>query len=174
MFKPKRKKAEVFTGKPCRKCKNVIRMVSNKRCYTCATSYTENTRDKKVEYVANNKDSLNARRKAWYEENKKYELAYRKNHRDTHKEERAIAQKNHQKDNPELWRFYVNKRRAKKLKATPIWANLEKIREIYLNCPKGYEVDHIYPLQGKLVSGLHVEANLQYLTVNENRVKSNN
>jgi 5-methylcytosine-specific restriction endonuclease McrA len=50
---------------------------------------------------------------------------------------------------------------------------LDKIREIYLNCPKGHHVDHIIPLQGKLVSGLHVENNLQYLTSTENHIKNN-
>jgi len=65
------------------------------------------------------------------------------------------------------------KRRALKLKATPKFANLEKIREIYKNCPKGYHVDHIVPLQGKEVCGLHVEWNLQYLTPSDNHSKSN-
>lgn len=57
--------------------------------------------------------------------------------------------------------------------ATPSWANLDKIKEIYANCPVGYQVDHIIPLQGKLVSGLHIETNLQYLTKEENNRKSN-
>jgi len=65
------------------------------------------------------------------------------------------------------------KRRASKLSRTPKWANLDKIKEIYLNCPEGYHVDHIIPLQGKLVSGLHVPENLQYLPAHENLSKSN-
>lgn len=56
---------------------------------------------------------------------------------------------------------------------TPKWANKDKIKEIYKNRPKGFDVDHIIPLQGKFVSGLHVENNLQYLTVKENRSKYN-
>lgn len=65
------------------------------------------------------------------------------------------------------------KRRARKLQATPAWANLEVIKEIYLNCPEGHHVDHIVPLQGKNVCGLHVEYNLQYLPASENMSKGN-
>lgn len=56
---------------------------------------------------------------------------------------------------------------------TPSWANLEAIAEIYNNRPEGYHVDHIIPLNGKNVCGLHVETNLQYLTVEENLSKKN-
>ncbi len=64
--------------------------------------------------------------------------------------------------------------RLRKLKkATPKWANLDKIKEIYINCPNGYEVDHVIPLNGSVVSGLHIENNLQYLSVKDNRMKSN-
>lgn len=66
------------------------------------------------------------------------------------------------------------KRRADKFNAIPKWSNLKKIKEIYKNCPKGYHVDHIIPLKGVNVCGLHVENNLQYLTAKENILKSNN
>lgn len=56
---------------------------------------------------------------------------------------------------------------------TPSWANLDKIREFYNNCPDGFEVDHVIPLRGQIVSGLHVETNLQYLWASDNRSKSN-
>ena len=56
---------------------------------------------------------------------------------------------------------------------TPKWADLEKIRAIYTNCPDGQHVDHIVPLRGRTVSGLHVENNLQYLSSAQNLHKSN-
>lgn len=67
----------------------------------------------------------------------------------------------------------MNKRRALKINAIPKWCNLEKIKEIYKNCPKGYHVDHIIPLNNPIVCGLHVENNLQYLTARENISKGN-
>jgi hypothetical protein len=65
---------------------------------------------------------------------------------------------------------------ADKIKRTPAWLTKEQIKEmqnIYINCPEGYEVDHIIPLRGKMISGLHVPSNLQYLKISENRKKSN-
>ena len=69
--------------------------------------------------------------------------------------------------------FYTIKRRLAKLKRTPKWTDMKKIKEIYLNCPKDMQVDHIVPLQGEFVSGLHVVENLQYLTPKENQIKAN-
>ena len=69
--------------------------------------------------------------------------------------------------------FNVNKRRSAKLQRTPPWADLKAIKQFYANCPKGYHVDHIVPLQGDNVSGFHVLNNLQYLSASENRSKGN-
>ena len=76
-------------------------------------------------------------------------------------------------NNPEKMKSYFATRRAKKELRNAAWANKRAIQEIYNNCPPGHEVDHIIPLNGKLVSGLHVENNLQYLTVEENAKKGN-
>lgn len=68
------------------------------------------------------------------------------------------------------------KRKAAKLQRTPKWLTKEQLQQIidfYINCPEGMTVDHIYPLQGRYVSGLHHPDNLQYLTPKENCVKFN-
>jgi len=63
--------------------------------------------------------------------------------------------------------------RARKLKAIPLWADLAKIKEFYDKCPDGYHVDHIYPLAGKTICGLHTLDNLQYLPAQDNLKKGN-
>jgi 5-methylcytosine-specific restriction endonuclease McrA len=67
-------------------------------------------------------------------------------------------------------------KRAKKQKATPVWMSEHHkylIEQFYLNRPAGCDVDHIVPLNGADVCGLHVIWNLQYLDSRENRRKSN-
>lgn len=75
------------------------------------------------------------------------------------------------------------RRNAQKLHATPSWLtkeNLDSIKLIYKDAAEraqrdgiSYHVDHIVPLQGETVSGLHVPWNLQILEASENISKSN-
>jgi HNH endonuclease len=62
------------------------------------------------------------------------------------------------------------KRRSKVLNATPLDSDLEMVEKIYINCPKGYHVDHIVPLSK---GGKHHEDNLCYLSAKDNLFKSN-
>jgi hypothetical protein len=61
-----------------------------------------------------------------------------------------------------------------KLQRIPSWANLDVIKVYYIYAEAlGLVVDHIVPLRGKTVCGLHVENNLQLLTAAENSSKGN-
>ncbi len=59
---------------------------------------------------------------------------------------------------------------AKRKNQTPNDVNIKSLQQFYMNCPAGYEVDHIIPVSK---GGLHTLENLQYLTISENRKKSN-
>ena len=117
------------------------------------------------------------RGKAWYSKNKEKRQASIKRYRDSLPEgtisrwTKEWAQKNRKKVNLKGANY-----RAKKLKATPPWLTkeqLDQIEQIYLTCPDGYHVDHIYPIQGENVSGLHVPWNLEHLESNKNKSKRN-
>lgn len=78
-----------------------------------------------------------------------------------------------QKDNKAKVNSKTRAYQAKKARALPPWADLSAIAEFYDKCPEGYEVDHVVPIAGRYVCGLHTLENLQYLTITENRRKSN-
>jgi len=84
------------------------------------------------------------------------------------------------RQSPALETAKSNKRRSARLNATPAWANLGKIIEVYQisalltkTLSIKHHVDHIVPLQSKIVCGLHCEANLQVLPAIENIKKHN-
>lgn len=64
--------------------------------------------------------------------------------------------------------FYL--RRAR----TPVWADRNAIAKFYRDARgRGFSVDHVVPLRGERVSGLHVEYNLQMIPQLTNILKSN-
>lgn len=80
----------------------------------------------------------------------------------------------------ELSRHHSAKRRAERSNRTPPWADLGKIRELHREAQRltretgtPHHVDHVIPLQGETVSGLHVHTNMQILTGSENSRKRN-
>jgi hypothetical protein len=131
----------------------------------------KNPEDKKAHTKAwrqANREKHRASTKAWYEANKEEKLAKNK----------AWAQVNKDKVNA-----FAAKRRAAKLNRTPSWLTKEdlgKIKELYKEAQKlreetgeEWHVDHIIPLQGEYISGLHVPDNLQVIRATENKRKHN-
>lgn len=74
---------------------------------------------------------------------------------------------------PEKCRALKARYKHRKKRNTPKWVDMKAIDAIYMECPAGHHVDHIIPLRGENVSGLHVPWNLQYLPAIENLRKGN-
>ena len=75
---------------------------------------------------------------------------------------------------------YTAKRHAAKMQRTPPWADLKEIQLVYRQAAslskllgRDIHVDHVIPMQGKLVSGLHIPENMQLLFAEDNVSKSN-
>lgn len=138
-------------------------------------------------------------KKEWKANNKDIVLASNKKHRDAHKEQIRktrgiwyINNKQKHADYNKEWRTanlgkcaaYVRARQAARIERTPAWLTeddewlmeeayiLAALRTKMLGFP--WHVDHVIPLRGKRVSGLHVPTNLQVIPGSENLSKSNN
>lgn len=96
---------------------------------------------------------------------------YGASHYQKNRESIRAKHREHYQKNKSLYREKRARRRANELQATPSWVNKKDLLTIYKNCPPGFHVDHIIPLNGKSVCGLHVPWNLQYLTAEENLKK---
>jgi len=76
--------------------------------------------------------------------------------------------------NPAKVLFYVTCREERIKQAMPKWADKEAMQDIYQEgIYHQMHVDHIIPLKGKNVYGLHWEGNLQLLTKEANASKGN-
>jgi hypothetical protein len=154
----KRGETTYFTGKPCSKGHIAVRWVVNHTCSECTKE-----KSKAVSQVVRKE-----RNSRYYTKNKDKVLESVKTYRQKFPEKYRKYSKRWAAKNPKYGKARSAKYRATKKQAIPKWADLEKIAKFYNNCPEGYHVDHIVPLQGKLVCGLHVENNLQYLTAESN------
>lgn len=131
-------------------------------------------------YYNKRRDRVIAARKAWKERNRERIRVNGLKYYYATKPERERARKIYREKFPEKHAALQTKRRVIKLKALPKWADLEKIDWFYREAARltketgiVHHVDHVIPLQGKNVCGLHVETNLQILTAVENISKGN-
>lgn len=125
------------------------------------------------QYRKNNSIRLKELNKQWRENNRDRSNFTRKEWAKNNSDKVKIIKQKYVSRNLSLYRAQCAKRHVQKLLRTPKWADLKAIKEFYMRCPKGMEIDHIIPLQGKDISGLHVLENLQYLTPKKNRSKGN-
>lgn len=144
-------------------------------------------KEESSKYYKENKENINKR-------NTKYMKTYRENKKDFISERNSIyylrkkdeikkRNLNYSKNNPHIRTAIKANYRALTLNATPKWltrTQKKQISEFYKESKRltketgiKHHVDHVIPLQGKNVRGLHVPWNLQILTESENCSKSN-
>lgn len=140
-------------------------------------------------WIANNREKQNAYQAACKAKNPEKYAAAEKQYR-ARISEKAVAKSRawrlanpeRNKENKRRWnknnlayRCAKTAERSARLKmATPGWYEWEIVELVYLEAAhRGLEVDHIIPLTGKTVCGLHVHTNMQLLTRSENARKNN-
>lgn len=185
---------QIVTEKLCRKC-NIVKSISDfhkcsrnktgvqSKCKICMNAYYMKHQEKLIkrtrDWEQDNKERKNARQKEWIKNNKEKRSIVIKRYYDNNKEKCKIARTNWENKNPGIKLIYRAKRRAISKKATPVWADINKIKNIYKEAAQMREqgidvhVDHIIPLKNNLVCGLHVHNNLRIVNAVENLQKSN-
>lgn len=151
-----------YTGKPCRYGHTTERLVRNGACVECSKIHQSKC-------YAKDPSRRKRYRKAWEERNREFVAAKKRDQR-----------KAHYRRNKATYRAAATARKLHIKRATPVWADLSAIKEVYIVAARLteqtgilHDVDHIIPLRGKLVWGLHIAENLQPMVASENRSKSN-
>lgn len=138
----------------------------------------------KKEWVAKNPDKVRQYSRKWIDANKEKRREIERQWRLKNPDKVAAmsyrAGANWSKKNAGRRNALTAKRRAAKRQRTPAWANHSEILAIYIQASSissdtgiPHEVDHIIPLQGVEVCGLHVQSNLQIVPRAANRSKRN-
>ncbi len=179
------------TGKPCKKGHLSERYTKTSHCVECATKESAVWRKE-------NPESYHKSWRKWLESNRELHGTRVRRWQDGNKEKVAADRKKWELANPDKVREKVKRWRqkypekytamavasvARRAKRVPKWLTSEDkwLMTQFYDVAKlrtkatgvTWEVDHVTPLRGKLVSGLHVPANLQVILKSENRAKRN-
>lgn len=133
---------------------------------------SEKRKEYEKQWNEEHKELIRKVSKEHYESNKEEILARHKQYALEHHKDFAINTARWRRENPELNTLIKLEQDSLRGLRTVSWGQ-EGMKEFYLNKPKGMTGDHVIPLQGELVSGLHVRWNLQYLSLSENSSKRN-
>ena len=163
--------------KPCGTDKNTAEFNKDKysgdgfqsRCKACQKAY-------KVK----NKLRVQANNKAYKADNRSKIRIQNREWQQANPDKRDSYAKNWQQANLDRVNAISAKSRIAKKQGHALWADHDAISAFYTEAQRltkltgvSHHVDHIIPLQGENVSGLHVETNLQVIPYHENLSKSN-
>ena len=170
-----------FTGQPC-KHGHVAPRKTKGSCVECLKAEWAKGNETRAEYFRqyNQSEAGQKAKREYYNRNKDAVIA-RAQARDT---KPVTGYKTAYKErNPDLYKELVSLRRRRFRQATPKWLSAEQKLEIRLKYRLAIElsrrtgvrhaVDHVVPLHGETVCGLHVPWNLEVLTQDENLKKYN-
>lgn len=141
----------------------------------------ESLKQYKELYRRENKERIAETNKSYTENNKDKILASKRTYVNSNREKVLESSRRYGRKNRAKYAGYAALRRARVASAQPRWLSPEdklrmehfwKLRELK-SFVTGieYEVDHIVPLNGSTVCGLHVPWNLELLPAKENRSK---
>ena len=188
-----------FTGNPCKHGHISERQTSKGECIRCKQIWQSNNSDtRKAWHEANrerlrkkrnkNKEEVNRKKREWFskvghirakeyraenaEQIRRYAKQYYERNKDRLKEYRE--------ENRARYDAHCRARQARQYKATPPWACIESISLKYkernaMSALTGipHHVDHVIPLNGDNVCGLHVQNNLRVIPARDNMRKKN-
>ncbi len=174
-------KDHYFTGQPCKHGHITLRKTKG-ACIECLKVDWQKSNEKRAEYFAqyNQSDAGKESKRRYYEANKDVVIARAQARPD---EQKRQYKKKHKITNPDLYKELVSLRRRRFRDATPQWLTPDQKMEIRLKYRLAIElsrktgvrhaVDHVIPIMGSSVCGLHVPWNLDVITQGENLKKYN-
>lgn len=154
-------------------------------CKSCRQERRTDKQSKEYakKYYMENKEKISEQKKKYWNDNKDYFSMKAKELYETQREERIDKAQEWAEANRGKSNAIKSKNKIKRSLRVPSWLDeddLWLIEQFYITAKERtehygieFEVDHIIPLNGKYVSGLHVPENLQVITRYENNRKSN-
>lgn len=168
--------ARYFTGKPCKHGHIDERLVSNNTCCAC-------NRLKVGKWQKDNPEKARRNQQNWQSRNPRLAALRSNDWYYDNIERHKKTRRRYFEENPHLRAKLSSLQRAAKSNRTPKWLTEDDfwlMDEIYrlagartAQTGVAWHVDHVIPLRGKLVSGLHVPSNLRVVEWKENLIKGN-